>query len=75
MSKSLYKSQLMQELIKNTNLQQASGSREAQSERLAADVEGLWVRLLRADRKRVRGTSGDAPIRQPEQGVRTESHG
>lgn len=58
----------------NTNLQQAGGSREAQCERLTADVEGLRVGLLRADRKWVHGSSGGAPTRQPEQGVRPKSH-
>lgn len=58
-----------------TNLQQAGGSREAQSERLTADVEGLWVGLLRADGKWVRGSSSDAPTGQPEQCVGAERHG
>lgn len=58
-----------------SNLQQASGSREAQRQGLAADVEGLGVGLLRADGKRVGGPGRDAPAGQPEQGVRAESHG
>lgn len=42
---------------------------------MAADVEGLRVRLLGADRKWVRGSSGDPPTGQPEQGVGAERHG
>lgn len=59
----------------HTNLQQASGSREAQCERLTADVEGLRVGLLWANRKWVWGSSGDPPTGQPEQGVRAECQG
>lgn len=57
-----------------TNLQQAGGSREAQRERLTADVEGVRVGLLRADRERVHGPSCHTSTREPEQGVRAESH-
>lgn len=57
-----------------SNLQQAGGSREAQRERLTADVEGVRVGLLRADRERVHGSSCHTSTRQPEQGVRAESH-
>lgn len=59
---------------KRSNLQQAGSSREAQHERLTADVEGLRVRLLRADRKWVHGSSCHSSTRQPEQGVGAESH-
>lgn len=57
-----------------SNLQQAGSSREAQRERLTADVEGLRVRLLRADRKRVHSSSCYSSTRQPEQGLGAESH-
>lgn len=59
---------------KGPNLQQAGGSREAQCERLTADVEGVRLGLLRAHRERVHGPSCHTSTRQPEQRVRAESH-
>lgn len=58
-----------------TNLQQASGAREAQCERLTADVEGLRICRLGTNRKWVQGLGGETPSGQLEDSVRTERHG
>lgn len=61
--------------LKNTNLKEAGRPREAKCERLAADIEGLGVRLLRADREGVSSSGSGTPPRQPEQRVGADRHG
>lgn len=75
MRRSLIHKQSQQEVsLEKANLQQAGGSREAQCERLTADVEGLRVGLLRTDRKWVCSSGWEAPTRQPEKGVGANRH-
>ncbi len=64
-----------QQHTKPSHLQQACGSREAQSERLALDVERLGVYRLRSHWQRVQTPYALTPSRNPEQRIRAQGHG
>lgn len=62
---SLIKKQTRHKGLKHAYLQQAGASGEAQSERLTADVKGLRVGQLWADRKWVPSSGSNASAWEP----------
>lgn len=72
----VWKPQILDRLMRTAGatsyLQQAGTSREAQSQRLTADVESLRVGLLQAHRKWVARSGCVAAARHPEQSFRAQ---